>query len=65
METTQRDQFMGDCVKRLSEEVDYLIYFAINTKGINPQSGPKFSKYVQSIYVHLIVNILKQYTIYF
>ena len=37
--------FMRDCVKRLLEETEFLVYYGINSKGLNPPRSPQFSKF--------------------
>ena len=36
--------FMRDCVQRLTEEIEFLVYHGINSKGSNPPRSPKLSK---------------------
>ena len=35
---------MKCCLKRLTEEVETIIYYGINSKGISPPKSPKLSK---------------------
>ena len=40
-----RDNFKDACVERLMEEVDSLIYFGMNSKGLSSPRSPKQSKF--------------------
>ena len=40
-----RCKFKDDCLKRLIEEVQAIIYHGIDSKGISPPKSPKLSKY--------------------
>ena len=38
--------FMRKCVLKLTEEIEFLIYYGINSKGINPPRSPQLSKFL-------------------
>jgi hypothetical protein len=40
-----RCKLKDDCLKRLIEEVQAIIYHGIDSKGISPPKSPKLSKY--------------------
>ena len=36
--------FLKNCVARLTEEIEFLVYYGINSKGMNPPRSPHLSK---------------------
>lgn len=45
LEGGNRENFKDACVERLMEEVDSLIYYGMNSKGLSSPSSPKQSKF--------------------
>ena len=37
--------FMRNCVDKLTQEIEFMIYYGIDTKGISPPRSPHISKY--------------------
>ena len=46
VEGSDRKDFLNKCVGRLTEEVEFLVYYGIDSKEIHPPRIPKLSKFL-------------------
>lgn len=46
IEGADRKDFLRKCVDRLTYEVEFLVYYGIDSKEINPPRSPKLSKFL-------------------
>ena len=46
--STERTRFANECVGRLTEELDFLVFYGIS-KGVNPPRSPKLCMYFKNV----------------
>ena len=63
VDTVERQDFLRKCGSRLTEEIEFLVYYGIDSKGLNPPRSPHLSKFLSCAvsYLYVIQNTVLLY----